>query len=98
MKAFIWDLDGTLLDSYGVIVSSVVDACGDLGVAVDREEAHRQVIQHSVTWYLETVSKDFSVPFESLHAQNGRKHRSPHLHVKQRRLLIGNTHPAQASV
>lgn len=69
MNAYIWDLDGTLLDSYGVIVSSVVDACGDLGVAVDREEAHRQVIQHSVTWYLETVSKDFSVPFESLQAK-----------------------------
>ena len=25
MKAYIWDLDGTLLDSYGCIVSSLAD-------------------------------------------------------------------------
>lgn len=69
MNAFIWDLDGTLLDSYGVIVSSTVDACLSFGLAVKKEEAHRQVIQHSVTWYLQTVSRDFGLPFETLQAR-----------------------------
>ena len=52
-KAYIWDLDGTLLDSYGVIVSSVLAACRSFGFSVTEEEAHRQVIQHSALALLE---------------------------------------------
>ena len=36
--AFIWDLDGTLLDSYGVIVSSMRLALEELGVRLSERE------------------------------------------------------------
>ena len=68
-KAYIWDLDGTLLDSYGVIVSSVLDACRSFGFSVEEEEAHRQVIRQSVTFYLETVAYSHSLPFDALMAR-----------------------------
>ena len=31
IKAYIWDLDGTLLDSYGSIVSSLVSVARECG-------------------------------------------------------------------
>ena len=68
-QAYIWDLDGTLLDSYGVIVSSVLDACRSFGFYVEEEEAHRQVIHHSVTFYLQTVADSQGLPFDALMAR-----------------------------
>lgn len=66
LKAYIWDLDGTLLDSYEVIVSSVLDACRSFGICVTEEEANRQVIRHSVTFYLQTVAESHDLPFDTL--------------------------------
>ena len=37
-KTFIWDLDGTLLDSYGVIVSSLRRTLEELNVPMEEEE------------------------------------------------------------
>ena len=68
LKAYIWDLDGTLLDSYEVIVSSVLDACRSFGICVTEEEANRQVIRHSVTFYLQTVAESHDLPFDQAHA------------------------------
>lgn len=65
-QAYIWDLDGTLLDSYGVIVPSVLAACCSFGFTVEEAEAHRQVIRHSVTFYLQTVAESRGLPFEAL--------------------------------
>ena len=66
MKAFIWDLDGTLLDSYEAIVSDVLETCRSFGLPMERENAHRQVILHSVMFYLEDVSKRYGVSFEDM--------------------------------
>lgn len=49
MTAFIWDLDGTLLDSYGVIVSSLHQTLTELGVDMDSEEIHRRATEGSVS-------------------------------------------------
>ncbi|MBR3136421.1 MAG: HAD-IA family hydrolase [Clostridia bacterium] len=93
MNAFIWDLDGTLLDSYGVIVSGTVDACLSFGLAVKKEEAHRQAIQHSVNWYLQTVSRDFGLPFEEVQARyseiSGQRKGDIHLLPYARAVLDG---------
>ena len=48
LKAYIWDLDGTLLDSYEVIVSSVLDACLSFGICVTEEEAHQYIQRQSM--------------------------------------------------
>ena len=52
MKAYIWDLDGTLLDSYGSIVSSLVSVARACGTEDEREEILKAVKQGSVSGYL----------------------------------------------
>ena len=66
MKAFIWDLDGTLLDSYGVIVSSILETCRSYGLQLERKEVHRQIIRHSVTCYLESAARVHSLSFREM--------------------------------
>ncbi len=69
MNAYIWDLDGTLLDSYKVIAPSVVETCRSFGLDVEQEEAHRQVILHSVTFYLQALAEAHDLPFEEMKAR-----------------------------
>lgn len=66
MRAFIWDLDGTLLDSYGVITSSAVDALGDYGISADPEKLLRYMKNASLTSWLREASEAHGVPFEKL--------------------------------
>lgn len=48
-KAFIWDLDGTLLDSYGVIVSSLRQTLEELNVPMEEAEIRRRATAGSVS-------------------------------------------------
>lgn len=48
-KAFIWDLDGTLLDSYGVIASSLRRTLEELGVPMEEAEIRRRATEGSVS-------------------------------------------------
>ena len=66
MRAFIWDLDGTLLDSYGVITSSAVDALKEYGISADPEELLRYMKNRSLTSWLRNASGESGVPFEKL--------------------------------
>ena len=66
MRAFIWDLDGTLLDSYGVITSSAVDALKEYGIPADPEELLRYMKNRTLTLYLRNASGTSGVPFEKL--------------------------------
>lgn len=68
MKAFIWDLDGTLLDSYGVIGGSLWETCRRFGIPADRAQVDREVIRHSVTHYLETVAGAWGLSFAEMKA------------------------------
>ena len=47
-KAVIWDLDGTLLDSYDVIVESLYLALREQNVVLPKEEIHRYAIEFSI--------------------------------------------------
>ena len=55
--AFIWDLDGTLLDSYGTIVPSLKETYGESGIILDEEEIHRQIIAASVGTYIRQMAE-----------------------------------------
>ena len=57
IEAYIWDLDGTLLDSYGSIVSSLVVVSRECGVRDSREEILKAVKQGSVSAYLRNLSE-----------------------------------------
>ena len=66
MRAYIWDLDGTLLDSYGVIVESAAATAAEAGLSDPADEVLRAVKQKSVSAYLNDVSARSGIPFQQL--------------------------------
>ena len=56
LKAYIWDLDGTLFDSYGSIVSSLIQVAEDCGTSDSYEKIMKAVKQGSVSGYLRELS------------------------------------------
>ncbi len=69
MIAYIWDLDGTLLDSYGVIVEGASRSAAAAGLNDPPDEVLKAVKQGSVTGYLKDTSRRSGVSFEDLLAQ-----------------------------
>lgn len=66
MTAYIWDLDGTLLDSYGVIVEGAARTAAEAGLHDTAADVLRAVKQESVTAYLNDVSVRSGIPFSRL--------------------------------
>ena len=64
--SFIWDLDGTLLDSYGVIVNSLYQIYSEKGVVVDKKEILYDVINESVSSFIMKMEARFGIPFDDL--------------------------------
>lgn len=67
LKAYIWDLDGTLFDSYGAIVSSLVDVARACGAADPPEDILKAVKQGSVSGYLRGLSAGCGKSTEELY-------------------------------
>ena len=66
MTAYIWDLDGTLLDSYAVIVKGAKDAVEDAGLPDTENDVLKGVKQVSVTSYLKGAAERSGIPFEEM--------------------------------
>ena len=66
MTAYIWDLDGTLLDSYAVIVKGAKAAAEDAGLPDTEDEVLKGVKQVSVTSYLKNAAERSGIPFEEM--------------------------------
>ena len=64
--SLIWDLDGTLLDSYEVIVDGVTKVCDEYNYKYDKKEVSSDVIRESVSYYLNKISKECNVSFDIL--------------------------------
>ena len=67
LKACIWDMDGTLIDSYGAIVSSLVDVSAACGAADTHERILKAVKQDSVSGYLRDLSAGCGRSTEALY-------------------------------
>ncbi len=66
---FIWDLDGTLIDSYKVIVSSLFTLSNKYNLNHSKDEINKIVIQNSVTAYIELLSKHTNINNEQLFSE-----------------------------
>ena len=64
--ALIWDLDGTLLDSYGVIVDSLYQIYLEKGIEINKKEILFDVINESVSSFIKKMEEKFGVPFDAL--------------------------------
>ena len=65
-QAFIWDLDGTLLDSYGVIVSSLHRAYLEAGLTLDKDEILREIISQTVSYFTRKMENERGIAFETI--------------------------------
>jgi phosphoglycolate phosphatase-like HAD superfamily hydrolase len=66
MAVYIWDLDGTLLDSYGVIVEGARLTAQEAGLTDTAEEVLWSVKRESVTAYLRDASVRTGIPLERM--------------------------------
>ena len=66
MLAFIWDLDGTLIDSYEIIVDSLYQIYKEKGFDIDKKEILNDVINESVSFFIMKMEARFGVPFDDL--------------------------------
>ena len=64
--AFIWDLDGTLLDSYEAILSGIEEAFGQFSIPYDKEKVREFILKYSVQDLLEQVAEERNLDAEVL--------------------------------
>ena len=67
LNAYIWDLDGTLFDSYGSIVSSLVCLAGECLVADSSAQIMKSVKQGAVSAYLRDLSARSGADYDFLY-------------------------------
>ena len=70
-RAFIWDLDGTLLDSYDAILAGIEETYTHYGLDFDREGIHAYILRHSVQKLLETVAVEKGLNAEEMNRFRG---------------------------
>lgn len=64
--AFIWDLDGTLLDSYEAILSGIEETFGQFAIPYDKEKVREFILKYSVQDLLVQVAEDRKLDVEVL--------------------------------
>ena len=61
MKAYIFDLDGTLIDSYNGILESIMNVLDFYNINIKREDAYSYIIENSVHEFLNDLSKKYNI-------------------------------------
>ena len=64
--AFIWDLDGTLLDSYEAILSGIEETFGQFAIPYDKEKVREFILKYSVQDLLVQVTEERKLDVEVL--------------------------------
>ena len=64
--AFIWDLDGTLLDSYEAILSGIEETFGQFSIPYDKEKVREFILKYSVQDLLAQVAEERKLDVEVL--------------------------------
>ena len=64
--AFIWDLDGTLLDSYEVIVSSLIKTYKEFNIELNKEDVLKEVITESVSAFISKMEEQHGISFDEM--------------------------------
>lgn len=63
--ALIWDLDGTLIDSYRAIVPSLQIALARQGVSLSQAEIYRYIIAKSIGEFIPQVEQTYCITFDA---------------------------------
>ena len=81
-KSIIWDLDGTLFDSYDVIVESIYLTFQENSIASSMDEIRRYALQFSIKSLFQQMSQLYDVSAEALHRRYGEISRGEYLKIK----------------
>ena len=65
-KAVIWDLDGTLFDSYDVIVESICRTFAEYGISCSREDIHQHAICFSISSLFSEYAQRYHIDVQLL--------------------------------
>ncbi|MBM7690551.1 hypothetical protein BCR24_15785 [Enterococcus ureilyticus] len=63
MKNFIWDLDGTILDSYKIILKSLEETCLYFDMDFDYTSVKKHILKKSVVSFLQEKSSEKKVSY-----------------------------------
>lgn len=67
MRAFIWDLDGTLIDSYGIIIESLQETFQrKANLNLSKEEIRQEVLNHSVIAFIAGMCDQYGLLFDEI--------------------------------
>ncbi len=83
--AFIWDLDGTLLDSYGIIVDSLYKACLEFNIELDKKTILSEVITYSVGKFIKKTESESGIEFDKIKERFSEINESGKLDIKPMR-------------
>ena len=78
---FMWDLDGTLIDSYKVIVSSIKEVLNENEIDISYNVIKKEATEHSVGEFLQKISAKFHLSFQELE-------KACHAHIDSRYLEV----------
>ena len=81
-RAFIWDLDGTLLDSYDAILAGLEETYMHYGLDFDRPAIHAYILQHSVQKLLEKVATEKGLDAEEMNRFRGQSLQEKNAHIQ----------------
>lgn len=79
--SFIWDLDGTLIDSYKVIVSSILEILKLKNICISYNTIKKEATEKSVGEFLSEISPIYSLSFKKLEEEC-------HKHINARYLEV----------
>ena len=78
----IWDLDGTLFDSYDVIVESIYLVLQENGIDIPKEEIHYHAIAFSIKSLFTKISQETGISAETLQQRYSQISGSKYLQIK----------------
>ena len=81
-KTLIWDLDGTLFDSYDVIVESIYLTLKENGVDMPREEIRQHAIEFSIKSLLTNISLETGISTERMQQRYAQISGSRYLQIR----------------
>ncbi len=65
-KSMIWDLDGTLIDSYPIITKSLHNALSNKGIPYSQQTILKYIKKTSVHHFITKIADDFNIPYNQL--------------------------------
>lgn len=82
MTTFIWDLDGTLLDSYEAILAGIEETYAHYGLTFEREAILAYILEHSVQDLLEKVAAEKGLDAAEMNAYRGTSLKEKNAQIK----------------